>query len=130
MGGGEHGTRGQFTHTREGLRRVVGRVQGDQGRGVLLHPLPSMRLKVPSHGEATTARFGQSRRWRPTRGEGPRLDLADPESIRARWGARQRGVGLAACELKHERERVGLGAAPRARRQATYGGHGDTRQLG
>jgi hypothetical protein len=55
MGGGEHGARGRFTHTREGLRRVAGRVRGDQGRGVLLHPLPAMRLKVPGYGEATAA---------------------------------------------------------------------------
>jgi hypothetical protein len=90
-----------------------------------------MRLKVPGHGEATAARFGQSRRRRPTCGEGPRLDLAELESIRARTGVRgNASVGLAACELKHERERVRLGAAPRARRQATYGGHDDTRQLG
>jgi hypothetical protein len=130
-GGGEHGARCRFTHTREGLRRVAGRVRGDQGRGVLLHSLPAMRLKVPGHGEATTARFGQSRRRRPMRGEGPRLNLADPGSIRARALVRgNAGVGLAACELKHERERVWLGATLRARRQATYGGHDDTRQLG
>jgi hypothetical protein len=91
MGGGEHGIRGRFTHTREGLRRVAGHVRGNQGRGVLLHPQLAMRLKVPGHGEATAAWFGQSRRRRPTRGEGLRLDLADPGLIRARWGARQCG---------------------------------------
>jgi hypothetical protein len=89
-----------------------------------------MRLKVPGHGEATAARFGQSRQRRPTRGEGTRLELADPESIRARWVRGNAGVGLAVWELKHERERVRLGAAPRARRQATYDGHDGIRQLG
>jgi hypothetical protein len=52
MGGGEHGVRGRFTRTREGLRRVAGRVRSDQGRGVLLHPQLALRLKVSGHGEA------------------------------------------------------------------------------
>jgi hypothetical protein len=115
MGGGERGARGRFTHNREGLQRVAGHVRGDQGRSVLFHPLPAMRLKVPGRGEAMAARLGQSRRRRPTRGEGPRPHLAEPDSICARAGVRgNAGVGLAACELKHEREHVKLGAAPRA----------------
>jgi hypothetical protein len=65
-GGGEHGARGRFTQAREGSQRVAGRVRGNQGRGVLLPPLPAMMHKVPGHGEATAARFDKAQRLRPT----------------------------------------------------------------
>jgi hypothetical protein len=67
-GGGEHRARDRFTQAREGSRQVAGRVQGDQGRGVLLPPLPVMMHMVPGHSEGAAARFGQARRRRPTRG--------------------------------------------------------------
>jgi hypothetical protein len=132
-GGGEHGARGRFTQAREGSRRVVGRVRGDQGRGVLLPPLPTMRHKVPGHGEAAAARFGQARRRHPTRGGRAKAQPGLPGiDTRALGCAVTRALGrrYGACECKHERERVRLGAASRARRQAPRGRHDDTRQLG
>jgi hypothetical protein len=66
MGGGKHGARGRFAQVREGSRRVAGRVQGDQGQGVLFPPLPATVHEVLGHGEAAAARSGQARRRRPT----------------------------------------------------------------
>jgi hypothetical protein len=90
---GEHGVCDRFTRTREGQQRVAGRVRGDQGRGVLLHPQLTMRLKVSGHGEATAARFGlitaaaSYARERGAKARPGRPGIA----TRARWGARQRG---------------------------------------
>jgi hypothetical protein len=89
MGGGEHGTRGRFAQARGGSRRVAGRVRGDQGRGVLLPPLPAMVHKVPGHGEAATARFAQARRRHRTRGGRAKAQPGLPRiDTRACWGAR------------------------------------------
>jgi hypothetical protein len=76
MGGGEHGARGRFAQAREGSRRVAGCVQGDQGRGALLPPLPAT-----VHGFPATAR--PWRRGHPRRG-----------GVRRRRRARIKGPAL------------------------------------